>query len=77
MDAQRGMETGPDGPPICCEVVRTCLKRLAVEARQLQGSVLMPRIGCGLAGGTREEVEPIILEELTSRGVEATVHGLG
>ena len=71
------MKTGPDGPPIRFEAVRDCLRKLAVEAKEQRASVHMPRIGCGLADGTREEVEPIILEELTSRGVEATVHGLG
>ena len=37
----------------------------------------MPRIRCSLAGGKWEGVEPITVEELTSLGFEATVHGLG
>lgn len=37
----------------------------------------MPRIGCGLAGGKWERIEPIILEELVAKGVEATVYDFG
>jgi hypothetical protein len=36
----------------------------------------MPRIGCGLAGGKWEEIEPIIDEELISIGVVVTVYDL-
>lgn len=37
-------------------------------------SVHMPRIGCGLAGGRWEEVEPIILETLCEFGIPVTVY---
>lgn len=77
MVAQRGMKTGSNGPPIRYEAVRACLKALAAEARKLEASVHMPRIGCGLAGGRWEEVEPIILDELISHGVEVTVYDFG
>ena len=62
------MKTGSNGPPIRYEAVRACLRRLAVEAR-VGASVHMPRIGCGLAGGRWEEIEPMILDELTSQGM--------
>jgi O-acetyl-ADP-ribose deacetylase (regulator of RNase III) len=39
-------------------------------------SVHMPRIGCGLAGGKWEEVEPIIQRELVVRGVSVTIYDL-
>jgi O-acetyl-ADP-ribose deacetylase (regulator of RNase III) len=74
MVAQRGMKTGSKGPPIRYEAVRVCLGRLAAEANRLEASVHMPRIGCGLAGGRWEEVEPIILDELISQGIEVTVY---
>lgn len=77
MVAQRGMKSGSNRPPIRYEAVRACLKRLSVEARQLEASVHMPRIGCGLAGGRWEEVEPIIAEELISQGIQVTVYDLG
>lgn len=50
---------------------------LAVEALELEASVHMPRIGCGLAGGRWEKIEPIISDELTSHGIEVTVYDLG
>jgi O-acetyl-ADP-ribose deacetylase (regulator of RNase III) len=77
MVAQRGLKTGSNGPPIRYDAVRACLKKLAVEAQRLRASVHMPRIGCGLAGGRWEDVEPMILDELVSKGVEVTVYNLG
>ena len=77
MIAQRGMKTGSEGPPIRYEAVRTCLMRLALEAKGLGASVHMPRIGCGLAGGKWEEIEPIIFDQLIARGIEVTVYDFG
>jgi O-acetyl-ADP-ribose deacetylase (regulator of RNase III) len=54
-----------------------CLKKLAAEAKNLEASVHMPRIGCGLAGGKWEEIEPIITDELTSQGIEVSVYDFG
>ena len=48
--------------------------KLAVEAKNLKASVHMPRIGCGLAGGKWEAIEPIITDELTSQGIEVSVY---
>ncbi len=77
MIGQRGMKTGSNGPPIRYEAVRSCLKKLAAEAETLGASIHMPRIGCGLAGGRWEAIEPIITDELTSRGVDVTVYDFG
>ena len=77
MVAQRGMKTGSKGPPIRYEAVRTCLRKLATEAKTLRAGVHMPRIGCGLAGGRWEEIEPIISDELIAQGVDVTVYDLG
>lgn len=77
MVAQRGVKTGSEGPPIRYEAVRECLKKLAGEAKTLNASVHMPRIGCGLAGGKWERIEPIVAEELIERGVETTVYDFG
>jgi O-acetyl-ADP-ribose deacetylase (regulator of RNase III) len=74
MVAQRGMRTGSNGPPIRYEAVRACLNKLAAEARRLGASVHMPRIGCGLAEGRWEMIEPIILDELVSQEVEVMVY---
>ncbi len=77
MVAQRGMKTGSNGPPIRYEAVRACLRKVAAEAKRLGAGVHMPRIGCGLAGGRWEEIEPIVSDELISQGVEVTVYDLG
>jgi hypothetical protein len=37
-------------------------------------AVHMPRIGCGLAGGTWDKIEPLIDENLADKGVEVTVY---
>lgn len=39
-------------------------------------SVHMPRIGCGLAGGSWPEVERIVIDELCMSGVRVCVYGL-
>lgn len=41
--------------------LKTCLEELAAFAIETNASVHMPRIGCGLAGGKWEDVEPLIL----------------
>lgn len=37
----------------------------------------MPRIGCGLAGGTWDRVEPLVGERLVARGIPVTVYDFG
>jgi hypothetical protein len=41
--------------------------------RPLKASVHMPRIGCGLAGGPWQEIEPLIRRNLTDRSISVTV----
>ena len=64
-------------PPIRYEAVRTGMKKVAEQAKNLGTAVHMPRIGCGLAGGKWEHIEPIILEELIEKGIEVTVYDFG
>jgi O-acetyl-ADP-ribose deacetylase (regulator of RNase III) len=63
-------------PPVRYEAINAALATVADRALQLRASVHMPRIGCGLAGGRWELVEPLIMEELTRRGVLVTVYDL-
>ncbi|OJW16724.1 MAG: Appr-1-p processing protein [Planctomycetales bacterium 71-10] len=77
MVAQRGMKTGSNGPPIRYEAVRACLRKLAAAAKAPGASVHMPRIGCGLAGGKWERIEPIVVEELVAAGVAVAVYDFG
>ena len=68
MVAQRGIKTGSAGSPIRYEALKTCLEKLAVMSVAREASVHMPRIGCGLAGGKWERVEPLIAETLLAAG---------
>lgn len=61
-------------PPIRYDAVRIGLAKVRAHAVAERASVHMPRIGCGLAGGRWEEIEPIIDSELTAHGVAVTVY---
>jgi O-acetyl-ADP-ribose deacetylase (regulator of RNase III) len=74
MVAQHGMTAGSEGPPIRYEAVEECLGKVAAKAQELGASVHMPRIGCGLAGGKWELIEPIIQRTLCDRDVAVTVY---
>jgi O-acetyl-ADP-ribose deacetylase (regulator of RNase III) len=47
---------------------------VAARAKKAGASIHMPRIGCGLGGGTWDMIEPILLE--TCEGLEVTVYDL-
>lgn len=74
---QHGIHKQGGVPPIRYEAVEEGLTKVAVEAVKLQASMHMPRIGCGLAGGTWDQIEPIIQRTLCARGVEVFVYDLG
>jgi O-acetyl-ADP-ribose deacetylase (regulator of RNase III) len=74
MIAQRGMKRGSSGPPIRYEAVAECLQKAAAKALELDASVHMPRIGCGLAGGEWSRIEPLLQEHLCRRGVAVTIY---
>ena len=74
MVGQRGMKTGSNGPPVRYDAIQKCLSQVAQKAQELNASVHMPRIGCGLAGGKWEKVEPLILQELSAQGISVHVY---
>lgn len=74
MIGQKGIKTGSNGVPIRYEAVQQCLEKLAVIAKELNASVHMPRIGCGLAGGKWEQIEPIIEKTLLANEIPVTVY---
>jgi O-acetyl-ADP-ribose deacetylase (regulator of RNase III) len=75
MVAQHGMRPGRSGPPIRYDAVERCLEAVAHHANRLGASVHMPRIGCGLAGGKWELIEPIITRTLCAHSIVTTVYG--
>ncbi|MFD7999815.1 macro domain-containing protein [Streptomyces mirabilis] len=74
---QRGIRTGSKGVPVRYEAIDTGLAHVATKAAELDASVHMPRIGCGLAGGDWSRVEPLIMRRLVERGVAVTVYDHG
>jgi O-acetyl-ADP-ribose deacetylase (regulator of RNase III) len=69
MIAQAGTRTGSKGPPIRYDALAACLARVRGYTGQPPAgitftSVHAPRIGCGLAGGKWEQVEPLIQKAL-------------
>ena len=71
---RRAIQTGP--PPIRYEAVSTCLHAVAKYAVDLCATVQMPRIGCGLAGGQWEHIEPLIAGALLDAGISVSVYDL-
>ena len=69
---RRKGDTGPQ--PVRYEAIEKCLGDVAAKARELGASVHMPRIGCGLAGGTWDKIEPLIFAQLYQRDVEVWVY---
>ncbi len=74
MIAQQGLKRSGNIAPIRYQAVSTCLNAIAIEAKKINASIHMPRIGCGLAGGKWEEIEPIIIESLSSKDIESYVY---
>ena len=60
-------------PPIRYEAVKEGLQQVAEFAKKMNAKVQMPRIGCGLAGGSWDEIEAIIEDTLLQKGVEVFV----
>ncbi|WP_326561375.1 macro domain-containing protein [Micromonospora sp. NBC_01796] len=74
MIGQRGIKRGSAGPPIRYDAVERCLAALGEQALGLAASVHMPRIGCGLAGGRWEKIEPLVVAALCERQLAVTVY---
>jgi O-acetyl-ADP-ribose deacetylase (regulator of RNase III) len=77
MIGQRDIREKNGVPPIRYEAVETALMKVAEEAQKMRASVHMPRIGCGLAGGKWEEMEPIIERALVAKDIKVFVYDLG
>ena len=71
---QRDVHAAKGVPPVRYKAIRQGLKKVAFEARRLNASVHMPRMGCGLAGGNWQVVGQIVEEELVNAGVPVTVY---
>ncbi|HSA53353.1 MAG TPA: Appr-1-p processing protein [Yinghuangia sp.] len=74
MIGQHGIRTGGQGKPVRYPAIDTALGGVATRALELGASVHMPRIGCGLAGGRWEMVEPLVIRNLVERRVPVAVY---
>jgi O-acetyl-ADP-ribose deacetylase (regulator of RNase III) len=72
--SQHGIRPAQGVPPIRYEALERCLDKLAAQAKELNASVHMPRIGCGLAGGEWNRIEPLIAQKLCEQDVPVTVY---
>lgn len=76
MIAQHGTVSKLNPQPLSYEALEMALEVVAMVAIQTGGSVHMPRIGCGLAGGKWDVVESIINRTLTLKDIDVTVYDL-
>ena len=75
MIGQRDVKKDKNGePPVRYPAIKEGLTKVGVYAKQIQATVHMPRIGCGLAGGTWDQIEPLINDALTSKDVKTVVY---
>lgn len=61
-------------PPIRYDAVAAGLGKVGQFARERGAAVHMPRIGCGLAGGTWDQIEPLIQAHLSAKDIAVTVY---
>ena len=75
MIAQHNIRRDKNGnSPIRYDAVLECLSNVSSFALEKEASIHMPRIGCGLAGGTWDKIEPLIQTTLISKNVPVTVY---
>lgn len=74
MVAQHGIGRRRGVPPIRYDALAESLAALHQRAFAMSASVHMPRIGCGLAGGTWDVIAPLVYDKLVSRGTPVVVY---
>jgi len=75
MIGQKGIKTKENNEiPVRYEAIESCLEKLITEAKTLNASIHMLRIGCGLAGGKWDLIEPLIEKTLLSNNIQVYVY---
>jgi hypothetical protein len=75
MVAQHGSVSRANPVAIRYDALAQCLSKLADQIGQ--GTLIhMPRIGCGLAGGNWDQIEPLLEEHLAMAGFDVRVYDL-
>lgn len=76
MIAQYGIKSASNEQPIRYQALEECLSKLTHFASSINASVHMPRIGCGLAGGNWNEIEPLIMTALCKQNIPVYIYDL-
>ena len=76
MIGQHGIRKMGGIPPIRYDAVETALETVRKKALEKNASVHLPRIGCGLAGGFWDKIEPLIEKQICDKGVAVFVYDL-
>jgi O-acetyl-ADP-ribose deacetylase (regulator of RNase III) len=72
---QRKINKDENGnPPIRYNAIEIGLEKISIYAQEYNVSIHMPRIGCGLAGGKWEIIEPLIIKYLSKNDIEVNVY---
>lgn len=74
MIAQRGLRGRGNPRPLDAACLAACLDRVGRAAAATGSAVHMPRVGCGLAGGSWDEVGPLVESALSARDVPVFVY---
>ena len=76
MIGQHGIRKTGGNPPIRYDAVEKALETVGKKALEREASVHLPRIGCGLAGGEWDKIEPLIEKQICDKGVTVFVYDL-
>lgn len=77
MIGQKDIKPDENGnPPVRYDAIAQALSKVAVFAADKNATVHMPRIGCGLAGGSWDKMEPVIIDALVNKKILVTVYDL-
>lgn len=76
MIGQHRLKTLNGLPPIRYDSVERALETVGQRALTIGASVHLPRIGCGLAGGEWDKIEPLIQERICAKDVPVFVYDL-
>lgn len=77
MIGQHGCYPDENGtPPVRYDALKSCLEKVAKEAKDRSSSIHCPRLGAGLAGGDWNKIEELIKETLINKGINVTVYDL-
>lgn len=62
--------------PIRMDSLKECLLRSTSLAKELKAEIIAPKFGCGLAGGSWNEIQTYIKEYISDYGIDVTIYEL-